>query len=467
VRQAREVIRTFEDTLHSANECVDTKQPRNEKLLESSSMLDYCQVECASTRVPVALAPAATPAQTIQLDETFLESTKANILISGPAGFGKTSFCRWQTLHDLRRFRNNECDVIPVYIPLHRYAQGELANFETTFLKAPELIELWRGRTKHNETRRFRLYLDGLDEVPSIQRQQQLSELALEGKRADPTLSLIVTGREHVFGKHLRHFVRIHVCEFDEQQIAQLASKWSDDDQHMTEEFFTQLTKVPSLKRLMSVPLLATLILGVYRSTKTLPESRVRLYDMFVSLLAGGWDAAKGIQREARFGPAPKHIVLTKLAATLHLNRRRDCSQIDFRNAVSNTLSGLNTEWEGLLEETLRDGLLISIGVNYAFAHLSFQEFLSAKDLFEPTGRKAARAFRSYLSGDDWWKDVAFFYIALSSDPKDLEHFIKDCAQQVLSKTARPSVVSRMHALLEELMVCFSGAQPNFQLNEL
>lgn len=465
VGRAHDVIRTFEDTLRSANECVDARKAGIGSLLEAGSMLDYCQVECVSARVPLALAPEAIPARTIKLEERFLESTKADVLITGPAGFGKTSFCKWQTLHDLRRFRDNECDVIPVYIPLHRHAQGEIANFETTFLKAPELIELWRARTKHAESRRFRLYLDGLDEVPSIQRQQQLLELALNGKKADSTLSIIVTAREHVFGQHLRHFVRIHVCEFDEHQIAQLAGKWFDQDQHMIEEFFTQLAKVPNLKPLMSVPLLATLILGVYRSTKTLPESRVRLYEMFVSLLAGGWDAAKGIQRETRFGPSPKQIVLTKLAAILHINRRRDCNQIDFKNAVSATLPGLDNEWELLLEETLQDGLLISVGANYAFAHLSFQEFLAAKDLFQPSGQKAGRVFRNYLSGDDWWKEVALFYIAMSSDPKDLEHFMRDCAHQVLSKTADRSAANRLGFLLEMLMSYFRGAKPNFNLN--
>jgi hypothetical protein len=461
VSRAREIIRTFEETLRSANQRVATKAGQDgNSLIESKSMLDYCQIESVARQVPSLLVAAPNQEQTIQLDENFIESSKADVLISGPAGFGKTSFCKWQTINDVKRLRTNESDIIPIFIPLHQHAHGELATFETTFLKVPEFIALWRERS-----RRFRLYLDGLDEVPSIKRQQQLLELALSGKQHDPTLSLIVTAREHVVGTHLRQFVRIQVCEFDQDQIAQLAAKWFDDDRHATTEFFTQLAKVPSLMPLMSVPLLATLILGVYRSTKTLPESRVRLYDMFVGLLAGGWDSAKGIHRETRFGPAPKLTVLTKLAAILHINCRRDCDQLDFKNAVALTLPGLNNEWQRLLEETLQDGLLISVGVNYAFAHMSFQEFLAAKDLFEPNGRKASRAFRDYLSGEDWWREVTLFYIALSSDPKDLEHFIKSCAHQVLSKGAAPqSVANRLHFLLEGLMTCFRGAQPNFEV---
>lgn len=123
----------------------------------------------------------------------------------------------------------------------------------------------------------------------------------------------------------------------------------------------------------MRVPLLATLVFGVYRNTKTLPESRAKLYDMFVSLLAGGWDVAKNIQRQTEFGPAPKLTVLTKLAGMLHTGQRRDCRQSDFQTAVKSTLPALRERSQKLLEETIQDGLLIPTGITYAFAHLSFK----------------------------------------------------------------------------------------------
>jgi predicted NACHT family NTPase len=284
------------------------------------------------------------------------------------------------------------------------------------------------------------------------------------GKEQEPTMSVIVTGREHVVGTHLRRLVRIRVSEFDDEQIRELADKWFEQDSHLVDEFYTQLAKVPTLRPLMRVPLLATLVLGVYRNTKTLPESRVSLYEMFVSLLAGGWDVAKNVHRPSEFGPTPKLTVLCKLAATLHMGRRRDCNQLDFKSAVKSTLPALGEKWQVLLEEVLHDGLLIPAGIIYAFAHLSFQEYLTARYLFEPSGRKVSQAFRTFLAGDDWWREVVTFFIGLSRDPKDLERFIKDSAQRVLSKTADDSVRSRFHFLLEMLMSAFPGAQPNFTL---
>jgi predicted NACHT family NTPase len=54
----------------------------------------------------------------------------------------------------------------------------------------------------------------------------------------------------------------------------------------------------------MRVPLLATLIIAVFRNPrlKKLPESKVRLYELFVELHSGGWDAAKNISRNSSYG---------------------------------------------------------------------------------------------------------------------------------------------------------------------
>lgn len=464
LQAADHIIKEFGRIVDSSNKWVEHQVP-HKMTLASERMLDYCQVVGVSKQAPASVGTSSTPHVVWELGEDLVDTANTDLFISGPAGFGKTSFCKWQTLFELKRFQESQSNTIPIYIPLHQHAHGQLGTFQSTFLAAPELTALWERRSSAKEpTYKFRLYLDGLDEVPSIQRQKELLELAFKGKEAEPTISIIVTGREHVVGTHLRRLARVRVREFDDAQIREFTEKWFESDEHLIREFSQQLEKVASLRPLMRVPLLATLMLGVYRNSRTLPQSRVSLYEMFVGLLAGGWDIAKNIQRQARFGPAAKLTVLTKLAATAHKNRRRDCSQGDFKNAVMRTLPGLRAQWQEILEETIHDGLLIPVGIDYAFAHLSFQEYLSAKDLFEPNGRRASFTFKQFLEGDDWWREVAAFYVGLASDPKEMEEFVRKLAHETLGKTADESVKARARFLLETLLTSFPGAQPMFSV---
>jgi predicted NACHT family NTPase len=95
-----------------------------------------------------------------------------------------------------------------------------------------------------------------------------------------------------------------------------------------------------ALTNLMRTPLLATLIIMVFRQTGGLPESRASLYESFIKLLSGGWDLVKGVLRESKFGERVKLQVLGTLANNLQESRRREFSGQDLKKALNSTMSG-------------------------------------------------------------------------------------------------------------------------------
>ncbi len=280
---AIDLVDKLKDKLASANSCAESHFPNVGSMLQSPWLLDYCKVEGISTQVPRVVQMSDVADQKYVFDEQDIDATVSNVLITGPAGFGKTSFCKWLTLRDLKRYRNGEANIVPVYVPLYQHAQGELRSFETAFLRAPEFIAIWERKKGFEGTSspRFRLYLDGLDEVPSFDRQKELLGLAMRGKEEDPRTSIMVTGRDHVWGVHLDRFVRIRVREFDEGQIQELASKWFEEDEHSVAEFFTQLDKVCTLGPLMRFHYLPLSSLG---STKIRKRSRSHVQNFMTCL---------------------------------------------------------------------------------------------------------------------------------------------------------------------------------------
>lgn len=465
---AKIVFNAFSQKLATANELAVSKPNNLSDFLSHPARLDYSYIKGMAAQMP-SLIEEGDIAAKIRTTSQELINSKEDVLIAAPAGFGKSSFCRWNVLNDLKALKEERSDVVPILTSLHEVSVEPNATPSSLFFSGASLAEMWSKRRSSDGSkvlRRFRLYLDGLDEVPDIKKQATILSLARELKVLEPATHVVLTGRDYVAGGHLDALSRLHVAEMNDSQINELFDQWFRDSPDRKAAFTAQLELVPSLKPVMRVPLLATLVLSVYESTSTLPESRIRLYDMFIALMAGGWDVAKRIHRETDFGSQPKTTVLQYLAGRLHLNEAREATTSQFNSAVKNLLPALEDRSTILLEEIIHDGLLVPVTNGYAFAHLSFQEYLAAKDLMEPRGAKASEALGRYLRGNQWWKEVISFYVALSGQPKEMENFIRAEALKVARKSTDRQILSRTVALLGEIAIAYPGARPDFEFRQ-
>lgn len=213
----------------------------------------------------------------------------------------------------------------------------------------------------------------------------------------------------------------------------------------------------------MRIPLLATLTIMVFRQTGKLPENRPRLYDIFTDLLSGGWDLAKGIIRTERFVQKVKGTLLSALASKLHELRRREFDDDDIRMVIKSTLPVMGKEWKMLRDELVIDGLINRSGNILQFPHLSFQEFLTAKDyLSSPQPVRANHALEEFLHGDDWWKEVLNFYIGLSTSPLEIINWFGHQFKRIIVTTNYK--ISALHT--RNVLEGFLEAFPVFSMHE-
>jgi hypothetical protein len=425
--------------------------------LISDELLAYCRLLDLSDNFPGTVLFDEQPLQILRFDASFLDRPLKLVLLSAPAGFGKTSFCRWQSVTNAEALLANTSDVLPVYVPLSRYARLLPDSVDDAFWGSPELQQLLR---KNERDVRLRLFLDGLDEIPDIERQSKVLDLAREAMQRFPDLQIVITARDYVIGPWL-DLIRLDVEGLNQSQQRSLALKWLQDEE-LVNKFFDRVPK--SLQPLLGVPLLATLTLAVFKKHREIPPHRSALYDLFIRLMCGGWDSAKGIQRQDNFGAQPKRVVLERLAAKNHWNRSRDASLEMFSAALRLGLSALRDKGEELLNEVLQDGLLTRTGVGIRFSHLSFQEYLAAEDLGrDPMRERVKKPLKDFLLGDDWWKEVLMFYVT-KFDPMTTEEWLVESANAAQASADPAYIISgELDGRLGQLRAAIRESSPHYE----
>ena len=459
VAQATQVQERVKRAIGDLREAVNVassfaREPHKDPLiaLAQPEFLTYCQISDTAKLVPHAFDVPARYGSII-FSEDLLDRFSRSLLITGPAGYGKTTFCRWHAIRDAGRLVDKQALILPVYVPLHPLSQGVLGSFEDAFFRSDELRKLLQQQAAgQSPFERVRLYLDGLDEVTSAERQHEILELAEEAVRRLEFVQVILTARDHVTGPGLRWLPRLRLCPLSDQQIRRLTEKWLEPDR--VEGFFERLRDTGNLGKLMRVPLLATLILAVFRKTGSVPPTKTNLYALFVELLCGGWDFYKNVQRrENRFSVQDKTVVLTRLAGMLQNQNNRDAGDADFRSALKHTFPFYMADSDQLLQEIVEDGLLVRVGTALTFSHLSFQEFLSARDLQDPMGNRPKQALGWYYHGEDWWREVLAFYVTLSDRPEEMDEWL--ISRAIKSTTTVVDLEERVHYLRKSLLAAF------------
>lgn len=355
-------------------------------------------------------------------------------LLRGEAGAGKTTLVWWLAAHAANGTLDAELTdlngLVPFVVPLREvHARGGHFPKPSELLAAGRTLtdgepEGWAHRVL--EARRGLLLVDGLDEVPAVEREEARRWLASLLDRY-PGTRCLATVRPNAVDKNwldADRFDELTLLPMSDADIRAFVEAWHDAARiecgHSEDELLTsleqdlahQLERNTALRDLARTPLLAAVICALHRRRRgLLPTTRWQLYRAALAMLLGGRDTGRGVLHadRVRLDSDEQHALLQRLAIWLV---RTGQQQMTHGHAVQQLSFAIRDmppiEQQGPPDRILRflldrSGLLQERSDNaIQFIHRTFQDFLAAKEFHES----------GYLpellehAGDETWQDV-------------------------------------------------------------
>lgn len=367
-------------------------------------------------------------------------------LVLGEPGAGKTTALR-KLLHELLtrgpQSLNLPTGTVPLYLRLRRLSWKDVKRSdgqETLALEdfaERELAELSEGAVPIDLGRRLLrrgnvlLLLDGLDEVAEDALRAEVCkylEWQLLGAERRGVRA-VVSCRPAGYGGAVQlgeRFGSFEVKALDAQQVNQLVRLWFRDvgevwprltPKEAREKAEDLVAKLASedyashqIVRLVSTPLLLTLLCVVVARGGDIPRQRVAFYEECLRVLLSLWGKAQGrskppLELEAAL------TVLRPLAYRLHQEERRDdLAWVELVRHLQRL--GINDPLKVGRWLHREAGVLAQVAPHqYGFAHLGLQEYLTAVHVaMEGVGAVRELACRA---GEKWWKEVILLLVAL------------------------------------------------------
>ncbi|NEO97682.1 MAG: NACHT domain-containing protein [Symploca sp. SIO2E9] len=380
------------------------------------------------------------------------QSAYKRIVVIGSPGSGKTTLLENLTLTYARDTQHQQHPQAPKLIPVLLYLRKireeitnnqllDLAQLITQRLKSQESSlklepspQWFENKLKHGKCL---VMLDGLDEVADETQRQQVSSWVDKQMRKYPETPFIMTSRPYGYrNAELKQVgISLEVKPFNLEQMEEFLHNW-----YLQNEVLRQVRKLdpgveanarikandlieriknhPTIAAIALNPLLLTMIATVHDNRGALPGSRLELYEEICEVLLVRRQEVKGIADQMQLKAAQKQSVLRVLALELMKRKTREFTLAvaqDIEDKMKAVAGNRANPQEFLKHIEQVCGLLVErdVGV-YEFAHLSFQEYLTAVEVKETNQEQILID----NINNSWWHETIRLYAARSDTTK-------------------------------------------------
>lgn len=364
--------------------------------------------------------------------EYFLQRSQPGILaVLGVPGSGKTTLLQ-RTARQACRRRLWRRRKLPILLYLRDHVDSIIANQTVSLAELARRPLARYGLREPPEwlERRLRrggclVLLDGLDEVVREKDRRQVSNWVEDQTNRYSKNRYIITSRPHGYGnapiagaavlqilsftpEQVAHFVHAWYFAVEQRRADSLRETAQSRAESAANDLLRRLHRTPELDDLTVNPLLLTMIANVHRYRGALPNSRADLYYEICQVVMERRPLGTEVDTDTREMP------LRALAFSMMQLHVPDLSRADVIATIATVLQPACPELsaEDYVTNVVNNGLLIERETDtYAFAHLTFQEYLASAHIRD---HGATEMLIEYVN-DDWWNETTLLYAARSN----------------------------------------------------
>lgn len=382
-------------------------------------------------------------------------------IVLGKPGAGKTTFLKYLTLSILHAETKIQKRRLPIFITLRDWADRRISLMDyithqfdiNGFEQARPYIE------RALKSGKCLVLFDGLDEVSQEANIDGIIRDILDFTEKYSANQFIISCRIAAYNNSFDRFTDVEIADFNEKQIETFVKNWFSDDTDRAVKCLGALKANPQYQGLASVPLLLTLLCLTYGNNEAFPKQRASLYQKAIEELLEQWDEKRPGGRVKRdeiyknLSRENKEALLARIAYGTFLENQYFIREDHLAKMIQNFIKNLPQYQDDkilpdgahvLKQIEAQHGILVERAKGiYSFAHLTFQEYFTARYIVHIGYPEVEKLVEAHLY-DDKWKEVFLLVSGMLYNAREL-------LMLLLKKNRELLTMPHLNNLMEEI----------------
>lgn len=306
-----------------------------------------------------------------------------NYVLQGTAGQGKSVFLRYLSGQELKI--SETTGRIPIFVELRRLRAD--FSLKSLILQALEKYKLPNSEAVWSYlagTGKFVLLLDAFDEIEPSLADRAVSDIEEMADIFQGKLQIIVTSRPDADIQRSSRFRVIRLAPLEPQDHLPFLERICPEKEQAASLSRVIASSSTDIKGLLTTPLMMTLLVILYKSLQTVPDTLPKFYEELFDVLFYRHDQAKPGFRRKRFtslDDSKFKKIFSALCFVVRLESHGTLTAGKLRECIEKASAACN---ESVDPDRFRDELtktvclMLQDGLEYSFIHKSVTQYYAA-----------------------------------------------------------------------------------------